>query len=92
MSNYSTENRTHGETMTDMKKTIQNTSVKAQTPQDADAAHTCACGETHPHTPGSPSHRDACTSPKKFGDSCCCGTDSAATNTHRCCGHEPQDK
>ncbi|MFA5269477.1 MAG: hypothetical protein WC379_16050 [Methanoregula sp.] len=52
--------------------------------------HTCACGEQHPHTPGSPSHRDECTSPKKFGDSCCCESGEAGKEARHRCGHGPR--
>ncbi|PKL69272.1 MAG: hypothetical protein CVV30_06780 [Methanomicrobiales archaeon HGW-Methanomicrobiales-1] len=52
--------------------------------------HTCACGEQHEDLPGSPSHRDACTSTLKFGDSCCCGSGEAAKEARHRCGHGPR--
>ena len=55
-----------------------------------DPVHTCACGEQHRHRPGSPNHRDACTSEKKNTDSCCCGSGNGPqANQHRC-GHGPK--
>jgi len=57
--------------------------------QDSTTEHTCACGETHRHRPGSPSHREECTSPKKFGDTCCCARTIPTGNQHRC-GHGPK--
>ncbi|MDD5143591.1 hypothetical protein [Methanoregula sp.] len=63
------------------------------TPQQNDddnlPLHTCACGEQHRHRPGSRSHREECTSEKKFGDSCCCGPAAGSGNQHRC-GHGPR--
>ncbi len=51
--------------------------------------HTCACGETHEdHQPGI-SHRDSCTSPLKFGNTCCCGSGKDA-KARTPCGHDPR--
>jgi hypothetical protein len=57
--------------------------------QNSETEHTCACGETHTHRPGSPSHREECMSPKKFGDTCCCAGNIPNGNQHRC-GHGPR--
>lgn len=54
--------------------------------------HTCACGETHEHRPGSPSHRESCTSILKFGDTCCCGTGNVPKGDRHRCGHGPRCK
>ena len=52
--------------------------------------HTCACGEQHEEIPGPVSHRDACTSPRKFGDSCCCAAGEAGRIARSRCGHGPR--
>ena len=44
--------------------------------------HTCACGEIHEQDAGDVSQRETCTSPLKFGNSCCCRSDDAAAKTH----------
>ncbi len=36
------------------------------------------------------SHREACTSPKKFGDTCCCQSEEEAKNASHPCGHGPR--
>ncbi|HVN74286.1 MAG TPA: hypothetical protein VMT44_06825 [Methanoregula sp.] len=50
--------------------------------------HTCACGETHEQVAGT-SHRESCTSPLKFGDTCCCGSGQEPKARHPC-GHGPR--
>jgi hypothetical protein len=66
----------------------QHTSDPSET--DVETTHTCACGEQHPHKPGSTSHREECTSEKKFGNSCCCGSGAAAQEKQHRCGHGPR--
>ncbi|MFZ1897885.1 hypothetical protein [Methanoregula sp.] len=51
--------------------------------------HTCACGEKHEEPKGEISHREACTSPLKFGETCCCQSEEDAQTPHRC-GHGPR--
>ena len=50
---------------------------------------TCACGEKHEQYTEDVSHRESCTSPLKFGDSCCCQSDDAVQNAPHRCGHGP---
>ncbi|WP_292346139.1 hypothetical protein [Methanoregula sp. PtaB.Bin085] len=57
---------------------------------DITPLHTCVCGEQHWHRPGSRSHRDECTSPKKFGESCCCAPGPAGKANRHHCGHGPR--
>ncbi|MFA5347874.1 MAG: hypothetical protein WC294_07035 [Methanoregula sp.] len=52
--------------------------------------HTCACGEKHEQNSDNVSHREACTSPLKFGNSCCCQSDDVAKNAPHRCGHGPR--
>ncbi|MCK9590863.1 MAG: hypothetical protein M0Q91_02465 [Methanoregula sp.] len=52
--------------------------------------HTCACGEKHEQESANISHREACTSPLKFGNSCCCQSDDEAKNARHRCGHGPR--
>ena len=52
--------------------------------------HTCACGEKHEEHEAGVSHREACTSPLKFGDTCCCQSEEAAKNAPHRCGHGPR--
>lgn len=52
--------------------------------------HTCACGEKHEEHEAGISHREACTSPKKFGDTCCCQSEEEAKNASHPCGHGPR--
>ncbi|HOX35556.1 MAG TPA: hypothetical protein P5217_07300 [Methanoregulaceae archaeon] len=59
-------------------------------PENDDELHTCACGEQHRHRPGSKSHREECTSPLKFGDTCCCGSGKAGEEARHRCGHGPR--
>jgi len=58
--------------------------------QENNYEHTCACGEKHAHRPGSPRHRDSCTSSMKFGDSCCCGSSPGPKGNHHRCDHGPK--
>jgi len=51
--------------------------------------HTCACGEKHEEPTGEISHREACTSPKKFGETCCCQSEEDVKKPHPC-GHGPR--
>ncbi len=80
--------RTIGEEMQEEKQ--QPSDKKPETDKDMLLMHTCACGEQHQHIPGSPSHRDECTSPEKFGDSCCCGTGNHAQGAQHRCGLGPR--
>jgi len=68
----------------------QHSSDIPENDDESATLHTCACGEQHRHRPGSLSHRDDCTSPKKFGDSCCCGSGAAAQGNKHRCGHGPR--
>ncbi|MDD4136554.1 MAG: hypothetical protein PHT99_01490 [Methanoregula sp.] len=69
-----------------------NDSMKSNNEKRSTTLHTCACGEQHEELPGSPSHRDECTSPRKFGTTCCCGS-GQGSNTHpNPCGHGPKCK
>ncbi|WP_394698802.1 hypothetical protein [uncultured Methanoregula sp.] len=52
--------------------------------------HTCACGETHEHHEDGISHRDECTSTRKFGNSCCCTSDMDPKGNQHRCGHGPR--
>lgn len=92
MSNNSAEYRTLEDTMTATKKNLQANVPDEEKQQECGTMHTCACGEKHIQTPGSPSHRDACASPLKYGNSCCCGSGPVAKNAHRCCGHDQQNE
>ncbi|MDD5187762.1 MAG: hypothetical protein PHF57_06100 [Methanoregula sp.] len=58
--------------------------------QETSTLHTCLCGETHPHTLDHASNRDTCTSPKKFGASCCCSIEETERENPHCCGHKPR--
>jgi len=69
------------------EKTLQ-LSVPHTDDDDGHSLHTCACGEQHRHSPGSGSHRDECTSSKKFGDTCCCGSNN--DSNQQPCGHGPR--
>ncbi|MDD1689620.1 MAG: hypothetical protein LUQ66_03065 [Methanoregula sp.] len=74
-----------------MPDTTQSSDTrKAGNDKKSTPLHTCACGEQHEEIPGSPSHRDACTSDLKFGDSCCCGSGEAAKEARNRCGHGPR--
>lgn len=74
--------------MPEQIKSTTKPDTKNPVDPDSMTEHTCACGETHEHTPGV-SHREECTSPKKFGDTCCCGT-GAASKARTPCGHGPR--
>nr|WP_319376522.1 hypothetical protein [uncultured Methanoregula sp.] len=63
---------------------------KSDEQNESTTLHTCACGEQHEEIPDSPSHRETCTSPKKFGNSCCCGSGEEATAARLRCGHGPR--
>ncbi|MGB8219340.1 MAG: hypothetical protein WCE46_03025 [Methanoregula sp.] len=52
--------------------------------------HTCACGEKHEEPNSGVSHREACTSPLKFGETCCCQSEEEAKNARHPCGHGPR--
>ena len=77
-----------------MQKPITNTTNQDDTnvleQQDSTIEHTCACGEHYRHREGAPKHREVCTSPLKFGNSCCCQSDDDATNALHRCGHGPR--
>jgi|GEM_PF-1538686 len=91
MSNYSTEDRTLGDTM--LEQTTNNTEndqSAAPVQRGCTDENTCACGEKHePDTEGV-SHRETCTSPMKFGNSCCCEPGENTENAHHRCGHGPR--
>jgi len=72
------------------KRTISNTESAAPVQRGCIDEHTCACGEIHEQETGDVSHREACTSPLKFGNSCCCQSDDAAHNAPHRCGHGPR--
>lgn len=57
--------------------------------QNDASEHTCACGEKHEHHPGTPGHRESCTSPQKFGPACCCGSGQQSKGAGNPCGHGP---
>ncbi|MDD1693412.1 MAG: hypothetical protein LUQ71_01690 [Methanoregula sp.] len=65
-------------------------SLKTNNETKSPDLHTCACGEKHEEIPGSPSHRDACTSDLKFGDTCCCASGEAGKIARSRCGHGPR--
>ncbi|MFA4859696.1 hypothetical protein [Methanoregula sp.] len=65
-------------------------SIKSSTEKKSTTLHTCACGETHENHEEGISHRDECTSPQKFGNSCCCGSGTAAKEARTRCGHGPR--
>ena len=50
--------------------------------------NTCACGEKHGPQAGT-SHRESCTSPLKYGDTCCCRSEEAQKN-HFCRHNQPR--
>ncbi|HVP96641.1 hypothetical protein [Methanoregula sp.] len=52
--------------------------------------HTCACGEKHEEHEAGVSHRESCTSPLKFGETCCCQSEDDAKNARHSCGHGPR--
>ncbi|MFZ1127732.1 hypothetical protein [Methanoregula sp.] len=52
--------------------------------------HTCACGEKHERHEDGVSHRESCTSPLKYGDTCCCRSDDDTGNAPHRCGHGPR--
>lgn len=90
MSNYSTGNRTHGDTMSETTTQKTNKNQPDVSTEATRTEHTCACGETHEHHEEGKSHRDECTSTLKFGDSCCCGSGEAAKVARHRCGHGPR--
>ncbi|MHB8052387.1 MAG: hypothetical protein ACYDEZ_03700 [Methanoregula sp.] len=71
-------------------KPASNDTMKSDDKNETTTLHTCACGEQHEDLPGSPSHRDACTSTLKFGDSCCCVSDNTSKGEPHRCGHGPR--
>ncbi|WML67027.1 MAG: hypothetical protein METHP_00501 [Methanoregula sp. SKADARSKE-2] len=77
--------------MSEPTTSTTNTGKKESVEQvDTTNLHTCACGETHEdHTEGV-SHREACTSYLKFGDTCCCGSGKEAKGRSTPCGHGPR--
>ncbi|MFA6332688.1 MAG: hypothetical protein WCX22_07050 [Methanoregula sp.] len=68
----------------------ETTQPEAHDSKKSTSLHTCACGEQHEELPGSPSHRDECTSPKKFGNTCCCGSGQDTAASQQRCGHGPR--
>jgi hypothetical protein len=72
------------------KQPATNDTKKSNNEKESTSLHTCACGEQHEEIPEAPSHRDACTSTLKFGDSCCCGSSEAAKEARNRCGHGPR--
>ncbi|MCK9579740.1 MAG: hypothetical protein M0Q92_04735 [Methanoregula sp.] len=63
---------------------------KSHDENESTTLHTCACGEQHEENPGSTSHRESCTSPLKFGDTCCCGSGNTPNREQHRCGHGPR--
>jgi hypothetical protein len=91
MSNYGAGNCTLGDIMPEPTSHKTNNDESTSPVQRGCIDDTtCACGEKHePDTDGI-SHREACTSPLKFGGSCCCQPDEAAEPAHHRCGHGPR--
>jgi hypothetical protein len=77
-----------------MREPITNTAnddeKEAIDQKDSITEHTCACGEKHEQESDEISHREACKSPLKFGNSCCCQSDNATQNASQHCGHGPR--
>jgi hypothetical protein len=91
MCNYSTGDRTHGDTMPEQNTTkTHNDRSAAPVTDECTIEHTCMCGETHVITPEHTSNRDTCTSTKKFGSSCCCSADETESEVVHICGHKPR--
>jgi hypothetical protein len=86
MSNY-TLTKFKGTTMSETIKINDRKKVSGEKPEGT-TEHTCACGEMHEHIPGV-SHREECTSPQKFGDTCCCGS-GQPSKARTLCGHGPR--
>ncbi|MFA6362651.1 hypothetical protein [Methanoregula sp.] len=73
-----------------MTEPITSTKKSAPVRRGCIDEHTCACGEKHEEPTGEISHREACTSPKKFGETCCCQSEEEAKNASHPCGHGPR--
>ncbi|GEM_PF-5285121 len=72
--------------MSEDKLTELNNMKKS--PEDIESAtlHICACGEKHLKQEGALSHLETCESPKKYGETCCCGSDHVSKGNHHDCG------
>ena len=73
-----------------MPEPTTNTKKSAAVQRGCIDEHTCACGEKHEVHEEGVSHRDACTSPLKFGNTCCCHSEEDTKNAHHPCGHGPR--
>lgn len=91
MCNYGARDRTRGDIMTE-PATIKTNNDEPMVPARRGCIdeNTCACGEKHEPDTGGASHRESCTSPLKFGNSCCCEAGEEARNVHHRCGHGPR--
>nr|WP_320160997.1 hypothetical protein [uncultured Methanoregula sp.] len=76
--------------MPEKTQSVSSDTKKSINENEPTTLHTCACGETHEHHEEGISHRDECTSPQKFGNSCCCGSGEAAKEARNRCGHGPR--
>jgi hypothetical protein len=91
MCNYSAEDRTPGEVMQDPEtQKTENTEPANPAGRGCIDENTCACGEKHQNHAGHGSHRESCTSPLKFGNSCCCQPGEDPHPVHHRCGHGPR--
>ncbi|MDD1693651.1 MAG: hypothetical protein LUQ71_02905 [Methanoregula sp.] len=76
--------------MPEHTQSSSKTTQKSNNENEPTPLHTCACGEQHEELPGSPSHREECTSDLKFGDTCCCASGEAGKVARSRCGHGPR--
>jgi hypothetical protein len=74
--------------MPDSTNTTYNDNTTPSDEKENITLHTCACGEQHRYRPGILHNRETCTSPKKFGDTRCCGSGRGPVGDHHRCGQE----